>query len=30
MSKNQKILELGCGRGEFLNEFVKCGLECMG
>ena len=21
--KKQKILELGCGRGEFLNEFVK-------
>lgn len=30
MSKNQKILELGCGRGEFLNEFVKCGLEVHG
>ena len=30
MNKNQKILELGCGRGEFLNEFVKCGLEVHG
>ncbi len=27
MKKDQKILELGCGRGEFLNEFVNCGLE---
>ena len=23
----KKVLELGCGRGEFLNEFVNCGLE---
>jgi len=30
MNKNQKLLELGCGRGEFLNEFVKCGLEVHG
>jgi len=22
MKENQKLLELGCGRGEFLNEFV--------
>lgn len=27
LKKKQKILELGCGRGEFLNEFVKNGLE---
>lgn len=25
--KNQKVLELGCGRGEFLNEFVVNGFE---
>ena len=24
---NPIVLELGCGRGEFLNEFVKNGLE---
>ena len=30
MKKNQKLLELGCGRGEFLNEFVECGLEAHG
>ena len=22
LEKNQKVLELGCGRGEFLNEFT--------
>jgi SAM-dependent methyltransferase len=27
LKKKQKILELGCGRGEFLNEFVNSGLE---
>ena len=27
LEKNQKVLELGCGRGEFLNEFVNNGLE---
>jgi SAM-dependent methyltransferase len=25
--KNSSILELGCGRGEFLNEFIENGLE---
>ena len=25
--KNQKVLEIGCGRGEFLNEFVVNGFE---
>ena len=30
LEKSQKILELGCGRGEFLNEFVKNGLEGYG
>ncbi len=28
--KNQKVLELGCGRGEFLNEFVVNGFEGYG
>ena len=27
LKKESKILEMGCGRGEFLNEFVKNGLE---
>ena len=30
IEKNQKILELGCGRGEFLNEFVNYGLDGYG
>ena len=27
---NMKILELGCGRGDFLLEFQKFGFECKG
>ena len=27
ISKNSNILELGCGRGEFLNQFIKNGLK---
>src|SRR5476649_565065 len=30
MKKGQKFLEPGCGRGEFLAEFQKLGLECHG
>lgn len=30
LEKNQKVLELGCGRGDFLNEFVNNGLEGYG
>lgn len=30
IKKNQKILELGCGRGEFLNEFISYGLDGYG
>jgi ubiquinone/menaquinone biosynthesis C-methylase UbiE len=30
MRKDQKFLEPGCGRGEFLEEFNKLGLECYG
>lgn len=26
----QKFLELGCGRGDFLKEFQKLGLDCYG
>ena len=28
--KGNKILEIGCGRGEFLEAFKKLGLECYG
>jgi SAM-dependent methyltransferase len=27
LSKGAKILDLGCGRGEFLKGFVRCGLN---
>ena len=30
LEKNNKVLELGCGRGEFLNEFSLHGLEAYG
>ena len=30
LEKDQKILELGCGRGEFLNEFKLGGLDAYG
>tara|TARA_B100000989_G_C19530264_1_gene469255 strand:- start:20 stop:703 length:684 start_codon:yes stop_codon:yes gene_type:complete len=30
MKKDQKILEIGCGRGEFLNEFINLGLDGYG
>ena len=30
MQIGQKFLEPGCGRGEFLEEFNKLGLECYG
>jgi cyclopropane fatty-acyl-phospholipid synthase-like methyltransferase len=30
IKENQKLLELGCGRGEFLNEFVNNGIEGYG
>ena len=30
LKKNQKILELGCGRGDFINEFKNEGLETFG
>jgi len=30
MKKGQKFLEPGCGRGEFLYEFKKLGLDCYG
>ncbi len=28
--KNKKILELGCGTGEFLNNYYGMGAECLG
>ena len=30
LKSNSKILELGCGRGEFLNEFSKLGMNSFG
>jgi ubiquinone/menaquinone biosynthesis C-methylase UbiE len=28
--KGQKLLEVGCGRGDFLKSFQRIGLECFG
>ena len=28
--KGKKILDIGCGRGDFLNGFIKCGLDGYG
>ena len=28
--KNKKILDLGCGTGEFLNNYHGMGAECLG
>ena len=30
LKKESKILEMGCGRGEFLNEFTKLGINGFG
>ena len=30
MNQNESILEIGCGRGEFLNEFIEKGLDGYG
>ena len=30
LKTDSKILELGCGRGEFLNEFTKLGMSGYG
>ena len=27
LEKNQKIIDIGCGRGEFINGFISCGME---
>ncbi len=27
LQENQTILDIGCGRGEFLDGFIKCGLK---
>jgi len=30
LSNGKKILDLGCGRGEFLRGFIRCGLDGYG
>lgn len=30
LEKGQKLLEIGCGRGEFLEAFDELGLDCCG
>lgn len=30
LAKGKKILDLGCGRGEFLRGFIRCGLNGYG
>jgi len=30
LSKGSKLLDLGCGRGEFLRGFIRCGLDGYG
>ncbi|MCK4326253.1 methyltransferase domain-containing protein, partial [bacterium] len=30
LSNGQKILDIGCGRGEFLRGFIGCGLKGYG
>lgn len=30
LKKNDHLLEIGCGRGDFLDEFYKVGLKCSG
>ena len=27
MQRNSKLLDIGCGRGEFLKGFIDCGLN---
>ena len=30
LKKNSKLLEIGCGRGDFLKAFVESGMKCHG
>ncbi len=30
LTKGEKLLDLGCGRGEFLRGFIRCGLKGYG
>ena len=30
IKEKSKVLDVCCGRGEFINEFINCGLEGYG
>ena len=30
LKKSSKLLEIGCGRGDFLKEFINSGMNCYG
>jgi SAM-dependent methyltransferase len=30
IKSSHKLLEVGCGRGDFLRGFIRCGIQCFG
>ena len=30
MKEGQKLLDVGCGRGDFLRGFIRYGMDCYG